>query len=71
MLLVYQRYGKAYKYILIIIDRLTKIQHLILVIGLLIEELVNGFINNVYKLHGVLNIIISDYSIQFISNFWR
>jgi len=35
-------------------------QHLILVIGLLIEELVNGFINNVYKLHGALNTIISN-----------
>jgi len=35
-------------------------RHLILVIGLLIEELVNGFINNVYKLHGALSIIISN-----------
>jgi len=38
-------------------------RHLILVIGLLIKELVNSFINNVYKLYGVLNTIISDYSI--------
>jgi len=44
-------------------DRLTKMQHLVLVIGLLIEELVNGFINNVYKLHGVLSTIISNYGI--------
>jgi hypothetical protein len=35
-------------------------RHLILVIGLLIEELVNGFINNIYKLHGVLSTIISN-----------
>jgi len=34
--------------------------HLILVTGLLIEELVDGFVNNVYKLHGVPSIIISD-----------
>jgi len=46
-------------------------QHLILVTGLLTEELVNGFINNMYKLHGVLSTIISDYSTQFISDFWR
>jgi len=35
-------------------------RYLILVIGLLIEELVNSFINNVYKLYGVLDIIISN-----------
>jgi len=34
--------------------------HLILVTGLLTEELVNGFINNVYKLYGVLSTIISN-----------
>jgi len=38
-------------------------RHLILVIGLLIKELVNSFINNTYKLHGALSIIISNYSI--------
>jgi len=37
--------------------------YLILVTGLLIEELVNGFINNVYKLHGALSTIISNCSI--------
>jgi len=35
-------------------------RYLVLVIGLLIEELVNGFVNNVYKLHSVLSTIISD-----------
>jgi len=35
-------------------------RYLILVIGLSTEELVNGFINNVYKLHSALNTIISN-----------
>jgi hypothetical protein len=35
-------------------------RHFILVIGLLIEELVNGFINNVYKLYSALSTIISN-----------
>ena len=35
-------------------------RYLVLVIGLLIEELVNGFINNIYKLYGTPSIIISD-----------
>jgi glycerol-3-phosphate responsive antiterminator len=38
-------------------------RHLVLVTGLLTEELVNGFINNVYKLHGALSTIISNRSI--------
>jgi hypothetical protein len=41
-------------------DRLTKMRYLVLVIGLLIEELVNGFVNNVYKLYSVLSTIISN-----------
>jgi len=41
-------------------DRLTKMRYLILVIGLSTEELVNGFINNVYKLYGALSTIISN-----------
>jgi len=35
-------------------------RYLILVTGLLIKELVNSFINNVYKLYGILSIIISN-----------
>jgi len=38
-------------------------QYLILVIGLLIEELVNSFINNIYKLHSILSTIISNHGI--------
>jgi len=34
--------------------------YLVLVIGLLIEELVNGFVNNVYKLYSILSTIISN-----------
>jgi len=35
-------------------------RHLVLVIGLLTEELVNSFVNNIYKLHSVLSTIISN-----------
>jgi len=38
-------------------------RYLILVTGLLIEELVNSFINNIYKLYGALSTIISNYGI--------
>jgi len=36
-------------------------RHLISVTGLLTKELVNGFINNVYKLYSALSTIISNY----------
>jgi len=45
-------------------------QYLVLVTGLLIEELVNGFVNNIYKLYSTLSTIISNRGIQFVSNFW-
>ena len=45
-------------------------QHIIPVTGLSIEELVNSFVNNIYKLHSALSTIISNYGTQFVSNFW-
>jgi len=38
-------------------------RYFVLVTGLLIEELVNSFVNNIYKLHSALSIIISNYGI--------
>jgi len=38
-------------------------RHFILIIGLLTEELVNSFINNIYKLHSTPSTIISNYGI--------
>ena len=38
-------------------------QHFVPVIGLLIEELVDGFINNIYKLYSTPSTIISNYGI--------
>ena len=62
MLLACQCHSKTYKYIFVIIDHLTKMQHIIPITGLSTEKLVNSFINNVYKLYSALSIIIFDYS---------
>ena len=51
-----------YTIIMIYVDRLTKIKHFILTINkIIIKEIINLFVNNVYKLHGFPAIIISDY----------
>jgi len=66
-----QRNGKIYEHILVVVDRLTKMRHLIPVTGLSTEELVEGFVNYIYKLHGAPSTIVSDRGSQFVSDFWR
>src|SRR4029077_14898082 len=65
------RNGKTYRHILVVVDRLTKMRHFIPVTGLTTEELVDVFTNNVYKLHGAPDNVISDRGSQFVSDFWR
>ena len=65
------RNGKIYEHILVVVDRLTKMRHLIPVTGLSTEELVEAFVNYIYKLHGAPSTIVSDRGSQFVSDFWR
>ena len=46
-------------------------RHLIPVTGLSTEELVEAFVNHIYKLHGAPSTIVSDRGSQFVSDFWR
>ena len=66
-----RRNGKIYEHIMVVVDRLTKMRHLIPMTGLSTEELTEGFVNYVYKLHGAPDTIISDRGSQFVSDFWR
>jgi len=59
---VCERDGRQYKYILIVIYRLTKMRHFIPVVGLSAEELADAFVNKVYCLHGTPDNIVSDRS---------
>jgi hypothetical protein len=58
--------------IFVVVDRLTKMAHFIpctkTITG---EETTKLFLDNIYRIHGLLNDIVSDRGIQFISNFWR
>ncbi len=65
-----KRQGHTYEYILVIVDRLTKMRHYHPVINMSAEILANTFIANVYRLHGTPNTIISDRGTQFVSTFW-
>ena len=56
---------------MIIVNRLMKLQHLIVLESLDIEIVVDVFIKNVFKLHELSDIIVSDYNSQFVSTFWK
>nr|GEV89579.1 reverse transcriptase [Tanacetum cinerariifolium] len=57
--------------IFVVVDRLTKYAHFVL-LGhpFLAEDVAQVFIDNIYKLHGCLNSIISDRDPVFLSSFW-
>jgi len=57
--------------IIIIIDRLIKLQHLITLESLDVETVVDVFIKNVFKLHKLSDMIVSDCDSQFVSTFWK
>ena len=65
------RNGRTYEHVLVVVDRLTKMRHLIPVTSLTTDELVEGFLQFVYRLHGAPDTIISDRGSQFVSDFWR
>lgn len=63
--------GKMILNILVVIDRLTKMRHLIPTTSLGTAKLVECFIKNIYRLHGTPDSIISDRGSAFVSGFWR
>ena len=63
--------GDKYDWILVIIDRLIKIVHYVLVkIMIDIPGLVEVIINVVVRYHGVLESIVIDQGLLFTSKFW-
>ena len=64
--------SKTFDSIFVVVDRLTKMAHFIpchkTVTG---EETTRLFVDNVYRLHGLPNDIISDRGTQFTSKFWQ
>jgi transposase InsO family protein len=63
--------GQQYKHILVVVDRLTKMRHLVPMVSMETKELVDAFVDRVYRLHGLPSTIVSGRGTQLISTFWR
>jgi hypothetical protein len=66
-----ERHGVTYTHTLVVVDRLTKMRHLIPVADTTAGTLGNTFVANVYRLHGTPLTIVSDRGTQFVSDFWK
>lgn len=64
--------SNGYNAILVVVHRLTKMRHLIPTTKEVdSKEVARLYIDNVWKLHGLPNIIVSDRGTQFVAEFWR
>ncbi|KAH0606111.1 uncharacterized protein H6S33_003772, partial [Morchella sextelata] len=62
----------GYNAILVVVDRLTKMRHLIPTTKEAdSKEVAKLYINNVWKLHGLPETMVSDRGTQFVAEFWR
>ena len=63
---------KGHDSIWVIVDRLTKVAHFILVkIAYTVDKLADLYIDNILHLHGASKIIVSDRGPQFTAKFWK
>lgn len=52
--------GITYRYILVFVDRLTKMRHLVPTTSMEVDEACDVFYQNVWKHHGLPDIVVSD-----------
>ena len=63
--------SEGYSVILVVVDRLTKYAHFVSVKHpYTASTIAQAFLDNVVKLHGLPNSIVSDRDIVFVSHFW-
>ncbi|EGO52855.1 hypothetical protein NEUTE1DRAFT_52909, partial [Neurospora tetrasperma FGSC 2508] len=55
-----------FKYIIIIINRLTKIKYYIPTVNLIVKKLIEYFIKKIYSIYNLPDSIVSNYNTQFI-----
>jgi hypothetical protein len=64
--------SRGYDAIWVVVDRLTKMRHLILCSTTIdAEGLANLFMTHIFRLHGLPDTIVSDRGLQFASRFWK
>ena len=63
--------GVTYRYVLVFVDRLTKMRHLVPTATMEVEEATQAFYAYVWKLHGLPESFVSDRGTQFTSDVWE
>ena len=64
--------SQGFDAILVVVDRLTKMRHMIATnTTATAEDVADLYVNNIYKLHGFPNTIVSDRGPQFAALFWK
>jgi transposase InsO family protein len=63
--------SNGYRHIMIVIDRLTKLRHMIPLKSLDAVYVAERYVKYVFKLHGLPDTMISDRGSQFVSDFWK
>ena len=64
--------SNGFNAILIVIDRLTKMRHFILInITITAETVADLYVNNIYRFYGIPDTIVSDRGFQFVALFWK
>ncbi len=71
LLLPCKRRGQTFYNVIVVVNRLIKIQHFIPTMSIEAEELAKRFIKRVYSLYSILETVVSNRGIQFISAFQR
>ncbi len=61
----------TYKYMLVFIDCFSKMRHLVFIISMKVEEVINSFYAHVWKHHDLLKFFMSDRDTQFIFDVWK
>jgi hypothetical protein len=57
--------------IIVIVDRLTKMRHIVPINSINAVLVAEYFIKYIFKLHRLLNSIVSDCGSQFVLDFWQ
>ena len=63
--------GVTYRYVLVFVDRLTKMRHLVPTATMEVEEAAHSFYAYVWKNHGLPESFVSDRGTQFTSDVWK
>ena len=57
--------------IMVVINRLIKMRHMIFIDLINTVSVAECFVRYIFKLHGLPNLIISNYRSQFVLDFWQ